>query len=1388
MINQNQPTLPSAGILRSSWIKPAMTSILAVGMFLACGAPLNAQVVAPPVGNTSAAQIIDNQLQALGVAGATVQARFSAATAAQLESALMAAIYEFPAPNPVNAADNPGYTGYTPADLTNYILEAAAGTVRTVNAGTEAVTFPFPANSYKTIAPTIVADAIAALRTSGSSYSAVFTDDGTTSVIERITAGAAAILVDRMGADSQTPATIAASVDTLLTNSIALDPTNATWIFQEVMNEVKNAPPVSSSLLGATGVTLFPSASSSLTSLSGTSLTQLEAVDALGVTIAAVNKALPVTASPGNLTNLLSVTQSAIAATGPFFANNVAPITGGTAVSVNQNFALAALAAAPTTIPGIALTEMQAIEALATDAGGNSLTASGGALTSPASAAIYLAPIAAKVTAVNLAGVVQAAASFIADTSTNEAQFAALVVSDQAKTATNVFAGSVLGGVIANSLANGLPAGLNGANDTPAALIANSKLYYNFDSVTATSDAVRTAFIEAALKPVAQYSSAIDALLNPLFASGSKFITSVAPVISAGHTITAAQIATEVKAYTGDYTTLLTDATLAVSGVPSAEAEVINDLELSNTNTYAGTAALPQGQFAAIATAGAGTAAGVATFQDWLANQSLAGSTAITGATNAASFAATDGIRYLMTVGLINSVAASGSTNIVNAYQAMNSLVKTTDIGPLATTVATAVDGNVNTLNAVLYGAFSVPSTNTNGFGNGSNVTPQAIAVSLIKATSPVLTATSVLPVVSATSVVYYAIQGQGSISAGAVSGAFVEDEKIANSVLNAVSINTSITTTVAQQVGALLVAGDSTAADYSTFATAVISGVSNLTAKISPITAGLAAAIQANAGGGAAGDAAVITFAESLTTGNSAITLKLDQVAGGAAAALSGPTVVADAGELAAQVALLGSANLNTSEATRAKIGEAVAFSQPTAAATVVADLLNGTSDVTLAPLSTLALQETLAEAICADAPSAAGSVANTVGNLVTLVPSTKGGVLGTLAAAFVTKVPTTDPNIKSDVANIANGTLNLLLGYGTADGTTAPASLAITTASNNVFAYLKTAAAAAGGNLIAQTVATDAFGGVETTTMDHFLANAASSYYVAQGFAASLPTVPGATLAYNVGITGTAPGVGTTSATKALLAEGIALAEPAVQAPGIASALASCIIDSGTTYAGVFPVAGLPTKAATTEDTNNTARTAIAVNVAKVVPNQALNVAFSVAQTIELTSGLDNSLATLASSIITAVNSSVGSATVANALPKANITEQLGAIVSEVIQGAAADSKIAPYITDSQLAQIVYKAAAAVAGSAYDVVGAAVATINLEVINSAFPSLTGANPAAMLAGVETAIQAAFPTTSAGLTTVHNEAASAVSTYNGNADSFNIGPVTRPETGVTNI
>ena len=408
MIKQNQPILPSAGILRPRWIKPAITSILAVGMLLTLGTRLHAQVSYPIVGNESAAQIIDNQLQSLGytpaslgISGSTVAQRFTAVTkSADLITALTNALYEFPAPNTsggLNVADNPGYPGvsgttspYTPEDLTTYILEESA-----TDAGS---------TGYVSLAPSVVKAAITALQAFTASYPNVPTDKA----IDHIAAGATTVLVNRMTHDGFTAAQISSAVAGIVTNTIKqfttadLNAGAASGLVQEIANELQT-PPSLTLLAGTSGVVL-PTLTgfTPLVTSTAASFLQTETV-AVGAEVAAIKEVNAL--APGLA---VSTATSAIASLGRFFESTV---TSGTSLTVNQSFVVASIKGAPSGISGLALNEEQAGEALAVSASGASLTAPSGLYTTATGAASYISSIATAVSSSYLSAVVQGAAS-----------------------------------------------------------------------------------------------------------------------------------------------------------------------------------------------------------------------------------------------------------------------------------------------------------------------------------------------------------------------------------------------------------------------------------------------------------------------------------------------------------------------------------------------------------------------------------------------------------------------------------------------------------------------------------------------------------------------------------------------------------------------------------------------------------------------------------------------------------------------------------------------------------------------------------------------------------------------------------------------------------------
>ena len=250
MIKLHQPTPSQAAFRKSLWIPPVVTVAVAVFLWGFAAGNARAQNYRGPVGNTSPQVIINNELEALGIGSPSV----ATTSKSTLDTALTAALYEFPAPNKdaTFISDNPDYgspTSYTPEDLTNYIL-AASGS----NAGA--------------LASSIVTTAINTLQAVGPAYPSItgtglLITGSNTDVIEKIVGGAIATIVSTSTDAGITANAVSSDIDNVLQAAIKLDPSLAIPMFQEAINEIRNGTP----------------SNLSVPSTTGTSLTQTEAVN-----------------------------------------------------------------------------------------------------------------------------------------------------------------------------------------------------------------------------------------------------------------------------------------------------------------------------------------------------------------------------------------------------------------------------------------------------------------------------------------------------------------------------------------------------------------------------------------------------------------------------------------------------------------------------------------------------------------------------------------------------------------------------------------------------------------------------------------------------------------------------------------------------------------------------------------------------------------------------------------------------------------------------------------------------------------------------------------------------------------------------------------------------
>jgi hypothetical protein len=399
------------------------------------------------------------------------------------------------------------------------------------------------------------------------------------------------------------------------------------------------------------------------------------------------------------------------------------------------------------------------------------------------------------------------------------------------------------------------------------------------------------------------------------------------------------------------------------------------------------------------------------------------------------------------------------------------------------------------------------------------------------------------------------------------------------------------------------------------------------------------------------------------------------------------------------------------------------------------------------------------IATAVTVQDPSAAGAIAAAE---VATLSTDNGGIadIGSVTASISKSIALTNSlaNRTSWIANVVTAAIN----QSTVGGT------AISSTSNTINFLNKAAGAGANvGNLISEAVASDITSLVgfsssnDSSALNTFLAATGkaaggNTVYIAEGFAQYLTGVNPVTFATNV-----ATASGTTSAAasiKAVVAEGVALADPS-GAPAIATDVAATITDSAPAN---------PNQAqAKLEDADNGLRATIAEDVAKAVPALAYDIAYDVGLQLDNTGSADASFATFTKGIISAVD---------GALPKPGLAAQLGAITSEVLLAA---SQNANALTETQVVNLIEAAATVKGGTAYEIVGAAIATV------AATPALL-ADVGGNLTSFESVLLTAFNATNN--STTETEAANAKKTYGNNSDYFSVGSVTQPETGITNI
>ncbi len=1113
----------------------------------------------------------------------------------------------------------------------------------------------------------------------------------TNKAIENIVAGAASIIANRLTTTSQT--TVAGDIDTVIADGIALDPSDWSGILNAVAAQIKN-PPASLVLSGTvtTGSSL---------SLSGTSLTQTEAVDAIFATEKAVIAANPLQSATG-------VAQYALVTLGTNFNfTSTTIVSNGT--SANSSYIIAAIKAAPTTVGGMAYALMSSGEGIASTVP-----------TSPGTAATYSTPIIQDVTAANVAGVAQAVSSFIS-TATGQGAYASDVVTQLQSDNKNTAAldGDVLGGVIA-------------ANQGQAPSIITSSGLWTTVNTTAPldTDANRISFVSGILA-AAPTTSVINDVLSSSTVTGGTILTGTSFL--------------ENKTFAGDYLTLVADSAKAVSTSPSDEEALMADLLGNDPVGHAYVISLPSlsNTFGALAIKDSGTT-GYAAFQGIIANDPTATSTtaiinyAVSVAKNSdiASTAdqSTDVSRAQVAIGLLNEISVASGSDAYAYTQILDNTTSTTDTAR-ATFVGTVADAflGASDFNTVVDTSFS-SSTNSNYF-----TSVQAAAEDVVK----------LLPsayLTSATTVVTAAATGQAGVPSSSGSTSFTNDAAIAQDVISLTTIkNAGLSAAVVQAAAAPVIANDSTPADYVTFANDVVG--STQSTQTQAISQGLAGAIVAGGGN----DSSLETFATNFETTlagdpTSHATLGYE-VAGGVAAAL---TVPSDSAGLSIDVTIAESGS-TASAAIRGKIAAAVAFAQTSQASTLVADMLSGDGSLTL--LTALTDKDTVAEDVTASVPASAGGdaqdVAATLGGDATGYKD-----IGASDGDITKVIPTTLPAATrlTYISSIVSLTMS--------DTTDDVNTTIINSGTGNIATFLEAGAGAAttkSGDLFADAVAGDMVSGygfsssTDSASMDAFVAAMASKaatsmIYIAQGFAEFIPATADVAFSGSAAtLTGTASALVTA---KGYIAEGVATADT-TQAPLVA-----------TTVAATVPTVINPNTTALDKlaDTDNADRTTIAVDVAKAVPADAPDIVYNVGLQYVDVSGTDNSLALLAKGVAGAVDT---------VLPKANLAEQMGSIASEAI---LAGSTLSTPLIAQGYAEIAADVAGVKAGTAYEVIGASIATI----------AELGVNVTTFEGDVTTLMDAATAA-------VQSEVSDAIAAYNGNANSFDVGPVTRPETGITN-
>jgi hypothetical protein len=700
-----------------------------------------------------------------------------------------------------------------------------------------------------------------------------------------------------------------------------------------------------------------------------------------------------------------------------------------------------------------------------------------------------------------------------------------------------------------------------------------------------------------------------------------------------------------------------------------------------------------------------------------------------------------DLIREETAIGLVSALTSpsdieAGFTGVYNTTADTVDTTKATFVG----NVANALIGNTTAVNDILDGAFATS-------GNGKFASAATGAGDIAK----------IIPT-DATNVANEAVTNQPSPTSTSAAG-FLTDESILSSIVMAIDLKyPAEITPVANTVAAQILTGDTNSADLAIF-TQVALGTALLTH-----TEAVAAGIADAAATFGENDTYLIAYSKDTATD---LDKDEDQVAGGVAEFLTNGT---DAAALAADTASFSGSTTATATI-RSKVAAAVAFYQPSYAAQIVEAVVGGDGYITADSSATD--QATIAGAVAAQAPGSAGAI------VTALEPNYTGQSLaltdfGALGGAVTKNISLTLPlgTRQSDIGAIATALLS---------GTATSGSSVLNSGSSNVIAVLVkgvATAAAAGGDLLSQGIIDGANGhfglvtGVDNVALEKFVASAdlvpaaaLGAIQISEGAAETISDL--VSFANSVAIdTGTTV---TSETVKAYLAEGVAIAAPSSEAASISSTVAGVITDGFSLSGSATPTA----PQALVETKDNGYRDVIAEDVAKAQPLQALDIAYAVAQQIDVVvtgtsnSNQDTQYATLAKDVATAVNL---------VLPKANLAEQIGAIASEVIT-AASESKYAPYLSEYDYADIIEQVSNVKAGTAYDIVGAGIATLAVD----------GVYTGAALTAFESYLESVFPTATAAQALELTEAEAAITAYNNDADSFDVGPVTRPETGVTN-